>query len=220
MSNDQYRSAMIAMPTAAQMGGQQPWPGTFPTYDGQVPHQNPNGQQGAAPPQPFPAVAYPPPFVRVPFFPTAPWYSTNPNIGYQTRLYGLSVSSSESDYVVGSEMTRSMQFDLPCRIVAIQGAAASEADDPIASGVTEQNMNLLWKISIISNIGDKYVTLPRIAAQVVGTARNPGEIGGHGHNVDQGSTLQIGITPLADELAIDVTFVCLEMRAPTNFVVR
>jgi hypothetical protein len=64
----------------------------------------------------------------------------------------------------------------------------------------------------------------RLASTVVGTAANPGEIGGHGYNIDQGATLTLGITPLiiaqaapASTVRIDITLVCLEMRGPRNF---
>ena len=46
---------------------------------------------------------------------------------------------------------------------------------------------------------------------------NPGEIGAHGYNIDQGASVQLGITPLVDNLRIDITLVCLEMRGPRNF---
>jgi hypothetical protein len=68
--------------------------------------------------------------------------------------------------------------------------------------------------------GDKLHTAARLASTVVGTSRNPGELGGHGYNIDQGATLTVGITPLDVRLKVDITFVCLEMRAPRNFAIR
>jgi hypothetical protein len=183
---DPYRSAVVAQPSSAQLGGDGPLP-----------------------------------FVRFPFYPTSPWYSTNPNVGYQTRFYAaVRLSSTDSDFVVGSEAIRNVQFDLPCRVVAINGAAASVDDDPVGSGINEQNMNLLYDIRVEYTNGDKLTTLPRIAASIVGTARNPGEIGGHGYNVDQGATLLVGITPRVTDIVVDITFVCLEMRGPRNYTVQ
>ena len=154
------------------------------------------------------------PFVRFPFYPTAPWYSTNPNVGYQVRMYSTSLSSTEADYTVNSEAIRNVQFDLPCRLVAINGAANNIAG---ADTVTEANMNLMYLFRAEYTTGDRLQTDARLAATVVGTAQNPGEIGGHGYNIDQGATLSVGLTPLVADLRIDITFVCLEMRGPRNF---
>lgn len=186
--NSPYRSAVIAMPSSAQLGGEQPLP-----------------------------------FVRFPFFPTAPWYSTNPNVGYQVRFYSTGVSAADVDYVVGSEMVRTVQFDIPVRVVAINGAAIFRTwpeDGNLAYQLNAQNMNLTYLFRVEYTMGDKLHTEARLADTVVGRSVNPGEIGGHGYNVDQGATLVCGITPLVANLRIDITFVCLEMRAPRNFNIR
>lgn len=185
--NNPYRSAVISMPSAAQLGGEQPLP-----------------------------------FVRFPFFPTSPWYSTNPNVGYQVRFYSTGVTSAAADFQVNSEMPRTIQFDMPCRIIAINGACTDLGD---VSRFTEQNMNLAYLFRAEYTTGDKLHTFPRLASTVVGNMKNPGEIGGHGYNIDQGASLQIGITPLVGPvgeapLRIDITLVCLEMRAPRNFSIR
>jgi len=182
--HDPYRSAVIAMPSSAQLGGPEPMP-----------------------------------FVRFPFFPTAPWYSTNPNVGYQVRYYSTGILSSDADFQIGSESIRPIQFDLPCRVVAINGAAVS-LEDPADAWLNEQNMNLTYLFRAEYTTGDKLHTFPRLASTVVGNQKNPGEIGGHGYNIDQGASLQIGITPLIDDVRIDITLICLEMRAPRNFNIR
>ena len=56
------------------------------------------------------------PFARFPFFPTAPWYSTNPNVGYQVRYYSTGLNPLDQDYSVGSESVRNVQFDIPVRL--------------------------------------------------------------------------------------------------------
>ena len=55
---------------------------------------------------------------------------------------------------------------------------------------------------------------------MLGTAQNPGEIGGHGYNIDQGASVTIGITPLVPNLRVDISLHCLEMKAPRNFAIR
>lgn len=184
-TSEQYRSAVIAMPSSAQMGGE----GVLP-------------------------------WVRFPFYPTAPWYSTNPNIGYQTRFYSTTLSSADADFLVGSETNRPVQFDIPCRVIAINGAAFDTVPDIAALFINEQNMNLLYRFRVEYSSNDKLHTFARLASTVVGTARNPGELGGHGYNVDQGATLLCGITPLVAGIDIDITFVCLEMRGPRNFTMQ
>ena len=192
MHNNPFEpSAVISMPSSAQLGGPQPAP-----------------------------------FARYPFFPTAPWYSTNPNVGYQVRYYSTSLASSDSDFTVGSEAVRSVQFDLPCRVIAFNGSASptSWASPPQINGVdflpSTQNMNLLYRFRAEYTTGDKLHTNARLAASVLGTGSEPGEIGGHGYNIDQGASLQIGITPLLASITIDISIVCLEMRAPMNFNIR
>ena len=190
MSQDPYRSAVISMPSAAQLGGQQPLP-----------------------------------FVRFPFFPTAPWYSTNPNVGYQVRFYGATLLGSDTDFAVGTEAIRTVQFDIPVRLIAINGAAIDTAAAANAT-LTEGNMNLTYLFRAEYTTGDRLHTQARLASTVVGTQQNPGEIGGHGYNIDQGASLQLGITPIMAFAAaplltyrIDITLICLEMRAPRNFSV-
>jgi hypothetical protein len=187
--NSPYRSAVISMPSSAQLGGQQPLP-----------------------------------FVRFPFFPTAPWYSTNPNVGYQVRYYSTGLLSTDSDFVVGGESIRTVQFDLPWRVIAFNGASVRLTDpldqDTGRAPITTINMNNLYLFRVEYTTGDKLHTFARLASTVIGSGSEPGEIGGHGYNVDQGASLQIGITPLVDDIRIDVSIVCLEMRAPQNFNIR
>ena len=162
------------------------------------------------------------PFVRFPFYPTAPWYSTDPNVGYQVRMYSTGLTGNDQDFVLGAESIRTVQFDLPCRLISINGAASNPTNGGAVPTVTEQNMNLCYLFRAEYTTGDRLQTNARLASTVVGTAQNPGEIGGHGYNIDQGATLTIGLTPLIAQavgstLRIDITLVCLEMRGPRNF---
>lgn len=185
------RQALLTLPSAAQLGGNQPYP-----------------------------------FVRMPFFPTAPWMSTNPNVGYQTRYYQSQLSSGASDYSVGATAVRNVQFDLPCRVVAINAAArpTNWASPPQINGQdyfpTEISSGLLFSIQVVSPSGDKLHVQQLLGSTVVGLGREPGEIGGHGYNVDNGGSLSINITPWLADLTIDIALVCLELRAPRNFAIR
>ena len=180
----QTRSAVITMPTAAQMGG-------------------------AGPVQ----------FVRFPYYPTAPFYSTNPNVGYQTRFYSQGVLYTDADYQVGSEMIRTVQFDIPCRMIAINGSSLYYFGSPaVPAGLplgVKPNDTYLFRAEYTT--GDKLHVSSRLGSTVVGSDENPGEIGGTGYTIDAGASFVIGITPLIANLRIDITLVCLEMRGPRNF---
>ena len=158
------------------------------------------------------------PFVRFPFFPTAPWYSTNPAVGYQVRYYGATLLSTDTDYAVNSEANRFVQFDIPCRLVAINGAAINTTAPGAAVGsLSTINMNLSYLFRMEYTTGDKLHTGSRLASTCIGNAENPGEIGGVGFTVDQGSSIQLIITPLIANLRIDITLHCLEIRGQRNF---
>lgn len=159
------------------------------------------------------------PFVRYPFFPTAPFYSTNPNVGYQTRFYSVGLLYTDPDYVVGSESLRVAQFDIPCRLIAFNGSAVTYFGSPavIASLPIGVKPNDTYLFRAEYTTGDKLHISARLGSTVVGSDENPGEIGGTGYTIDQGASLSIGITPLMANLRIDITLVCLEMRGPRNF---
>ena len=161
------------------------------------------------------------PFVRFPFYPTAPWYSTDVNVGYQVRMYSAGIVSTDADYAINTEAIRTVQFDLPCRLIAINGAMTNPTAAGAIGTLTEQTMNLHYLFRSEYTTGDRLQVAARLASTVVGTGRKPGEIGGHGYNIDQGATLLLGITPLlaagATTVRVDITLVCLEMRGPRNF---
>jgi hypothetical protein len=159
------------------------------------------------------------PWVRFPFYPTSPFTSTNPLVGTQTRFYGATVLSTDNDYVVNTEIIRTIQFDIPCRMVAINGAAC---DDTTVSTNAAPTTNLLncFLFGIEYTTGDKLMTANRLASTVVGDMRQPGEIGGTGYTIDQGAALVLKFTPLTSAPAnfrIDITLVCLEIRGQRNF---
>ena len=179
------RQAVIQMPFAAQMGGQQPVP-----------------------------------WVRYPYYPTAPFYSTDPNVGYQTRYYSTNLVSTDADYQVNAEAIRNIQFDIPARLIAINGACfnmSAGAGNALPVGVGPRDP---WLFRLEYTNGDRLMINARIASTVLGTAEQPGELGGTGWTIDQGAAVTIGLTPLLANLRIDITLVCLEMRGPRNFSQR
>jgi hypothetical protein len=158
-------------------------------------------------------------FVRFPYYPTAPFYSTNPNVGYQTRFYSAGVLYTDADYQVGAELIRTVQFDIPCRMIAMNGSALYYFGNPVAvAGLplgVKPNDTYLFRAEYTT--GDKLHVAARLGSTVVGSDENPGEIGGAGYTIDAGASFVLGITPLIPNLRIDITLVCLEMRGPRNF---
>jgi hypothetical protein len=161
-----------------------------------------------------------PAWVRFPFFPTAPYYSTNKDVTTQIRFYSCGILSTDLDVAVGSETIRTVTFDIPVRVIAINGSTVNTAGPgaPLAVGTDSRDM-FLFRVEY--GTGDKLHTAPRLGSTVVGTMQNPGELGGVGYTVDQGGALTVGITPINPvpaDFRIDITFHCLEIRASSNFV--
>lgn len=151
-----------------------------------------------------------PAFVRAPFYPTAPFYSTNETVGYQTRYYSAGLLNGTAN----TQSIQRIQFDLPCRLIAIN------ADVQLTDGTvlaTEPLSQFL--ISLSYTTGDQILVGERLAKTVCGSGSEPGELGGTGYAINTGSSLQIGIRPLFSNLRIDVVLVVLEMRGSTNYTV-
>jgi hypothetical protein len=210
MSNNPYGGYGYANPNQMQPAGQQ---------NSAVVSMPSIGQMGGVQPNQ-------PSWFRFPFFPTAPFYSTNPNVSTQVRYYSAGITSADTDVTLGQETIRTVTFDIPARVIAIEGSFAYTAnpntDNFLANGGHKLD-TFLFRIEYTT--GDRLHINPRLASTVIGTAENPAEIGGVGYTVDQGASLITGITPLnniteADNAAwrIDITFHCLEMRGSANFV--
>lgn len=164
-----------------------------------------------------------PPFVRSPYYPTAPFYSTDPNVGYQTRFYSTGIEYNTDYTVANSEIVRRVQFDLPCRLIAVNGAAipltVSGGDDINLTDMSGLDPRDFFLFRMEYTTGDQITVSPRLGSNVLGTNEgNQGELGGVGYTINAGGSLVIGITPLFRNLRIDITLVCLEMRGASNFV--
>jgi hypothetical protein len=159
------------------------------------------------------------PWIRFPYYPTAPFYSTDPRVGTQTRFYGATLTYTDADFAVNTEAIRSVQFDIPCRLIAINASSvvydgANQVTGYVA-GIDPRDQ-FLFRVEYTT--GDRLHTAARLGSTVVGSFENPGEIGGVGYTIDQGASLILGITPLVANIRIDITLVCLEIRGASNFV--
>lgn len=157
-----------------------------------------------------------PAWVPKPFYPTHPFQSTNPTTGHQTRYYGATLVSTDADYAAGTETARNVVFDIPCRIIAINGwAFNTSADEGNALPLGVDGLSC-WLFRAEYSQGDRLNVRAGIAKTCVGTGERPGQIGGYGWTVRNGTVLRLGLTPLLANLRIDVTVVCLELRGNTN----
>lgn len=168
---------------------------------------------GGAPNQPLP------PWVRMPFFPTAPFYSTNPNVGTTIRFYSVTVLSTDSDVTVGAESLRNAKFDIPCRIIAINGSCVNTAaNGALPVGVDPRDC-FLFRAAY--STGERLHVSPTLGSTVLGTADRPGELGSTGFSIDAGGTLECGITPInpiPTNFRIDIVFHVLEIRGSANLI--
>ena len=155
-----------------------------------------------------------PPFVRMPFYPTAPYYSTRSNVGYSPRFYGATLAPADADFQLNGEALRIIQFDIPCVLVAWAGSAIDTVTPANLSGLNPRDM-FLFRAE--GSTGNQLTTGARLASTVLGTMENPGEIGSSGYVLNPGSTLILGFTPLLANLRCDVTLICLEARGPSNY---
>jgi len=152
-----------------------------------------------------------PEWYRMAWFPTSPFFSTRPDVGYQPRFYSVEVLNAAA----GTEVVSTIQFDLPCRVVAINGSSFSTAaGNTLPVGVGPRD-SFMFRMEYTT--GDRLHINSRIASLYVGTAERPGEIGGVGYTIDGGS-VSIGITPLIANLRINIALHCVEMRGPRNYV--
>jgi len=163
-----------------------------------------------------------PPFVRSPFYPTAPYYSTDPNVGYQTRFYSAGAIYNQDYTSANSEVIKRVQFDLPCRLIAVNASAipltVTGGVDLNVTDIAGIDPRDLFLFRMEYTNGDQITVSPRLASNVCGTNEGKqGELGGVGYTINAGGSLVIGITPLFRNLRIDVTLVCLEMRGASNF---
>jgi hypothetical protein len=155
-----------------------------------------------------------PSWVRMPFYPTAPYYSTKPNVGYQPRFYGATLAPTDTDFLLNNEALRIVQFDIPCVLVAWTGSALDTAAPGNLSGLNPRDM-FLFRAEY--STGDQLTTAARLGSTILGTMANPGEIGSSGYTINPGASLVLGITPLLANLRVDITLICLEARGPTNY---
>lgn len=150
-----------------------------------------------------------------PFWPTAPRYYRGS--GKITRDYSTGVLPTDQDYVVGSEMARTIRFDIPCTVTCyLGGAFPTQLGNAFPVGIGPLDC---WMFRAEYSSGEKWQISSRLANNIVGTGQRPGEVGGDGNDIDMGGSLQVYITPLLPNLKIDLTVKCLEQRGKRNFTI-
>jgi hypothetical protein len=154
-----------------------------------------------------------PPWQRVPIYPPQILLSTNKYVGHETRYYGAGILNIAAN----TQTTATVQFDTPCIIFAMTGAAFDTQAGALPIGTAALDTFI---IALEHSNGNRLTTTARLGSTILGTAAQPGLIGGNGWVFDRGSTMVMLITPLRANMRIDVNLLCVEERGPSNLTNR
>jgi hypothetical protein len=110
---------------------------------------------------------------------------------------------------------RVIQFDIPTCVYALSASAVSTADATTYTGINPRD---LFTLSFENTNGDRFTTAPALASTICGSGSDPRLIGGVGWLFDRGGSLLVTVTPLVDNLRIDVNLISIEIRGPANYV--
>ena len=112
----------------------------------------------------------------------------------------------------GQRLISTIQADLERKrqkLIAVHEFAGIPLDRPVSvqleAGPDEGGTITSASIAEFAEVGDAQVR------------RDLGEIGVTGYTINQGASVQLGITPLLANLRIDLTLHCVEMRGERNF---
>jgi len=137
------------------------------------------------------------------------WFPAGNSIGLQLRRRPISVT------VAANTATPTLvQFDTPTTIYALTAGVQETTGGAFPVGQDPLN---LFTIEFIRTQGDRLDTAPALGGALLGTAARPALLGGPGWMFDRGGALQATITPLVNNLRIDVVLMGIEVRGPANF---
>ena len=147
------------------------------------------------------------------FYPT-PWFPASDTIGLQPRRRPMQPLLNAA---VGTTVIRTIQIDIPYVVYAFTGGAVNSDGSALPNGMNPLDT---FTVQFVHNTGDRLDTLPALASCLIGTAAQPCVLGGNGWNFDRGGTIQILVTPLRQNLRIDVCTWGIEVRGPVNYNVQ
>ena len=153
-------------------------------------------------------------WIRYPVAEPSPWRPVNDNISEQFRRY---VMDPIVNGAANTEVTRSIQIDIPATLYGLTGAAMSTTSTDFAQGTTGLDH---FTIRFEHSNGDRIDTQAAIASAMLGSiATGPGAalLGGPAWHFDRGSAVFAYITPLVANLRIDVVLWVMEYRGPANY---
>ena len=143
-------------------------------------------------------------------FPT-PWLYDAPGIGTQLRIYGF---EDIVDQPVGTEIIRTLRFDIPVSMYRVVGAASFSDGTALPNG---QDPLSCFSVRFMYN-QDNLTVNSILASCILGTgADGGGLLGGPGWVFTRGSVLQVGVTPRRADLRISIAGFTIEQRGPVNF---
>lgn len=141
-----------------------------------------------------------------------PWipYARDNSIGLFTRQYTITFSNGAA----GTEQIVPLNPGIPLCITDVSGSVRDTTGGALPLGMNPLDN---FAIRIQATTGDQYVVGSGLGGSVVGTAQFPRKLPGMGWKIARGATIQAFITPFLANLRVDITFMCVEIRAGGNF---
>lgn len=152
--------------------------------------------------------AYPTPFLA---------YNEENTIGRQIRDYSQKWIWGTDFSSVGTEVPKSIRWDTVGAVYALCASVYMNTGTVVPTSV--ENIRDTFLVSISQPNGNLYITNtngPALGSTVFGNAERPRWLANSAWPINNGTTLQIGITPLFANMNVYVNFWTIENPGPSN----
>jgi hypothetical protein len=138
-----------------------------------------------------------------------PLGAVGPGITRQLRRRPLAFVNT----VINVETTQSIRFDVPGPIYQLTASARDNTGAAFPAGVDPRD-TFLVRFSMAN--GEQLDTMASLGSTLCGTASFPAQLSSEAWQFDNGSTLQVSVTPLFANLDVFIVGWHIEVRGPTN----
>jgi len=142
------------------------------------------------------------------YYPT-PTLPKSRYIGEQFRRYVTNFNAM----VLNVETVLQVNFDRPSYCLALSGAAYDNTGAALPVGLDSLDT---FRVRFEHATGDRLDTAAGLGSALVGPGRDPAFISGPAWFFDNGSVCRIGVTPLRNNLDVDIVMWAIETPGPTN----
>lgn len=150
------------------------------------------------------------PFEEVPVKDPVPYLPVANDIAWTLTDLAINVTNVAS----GTATPVTVSWDMPASVYAITASVRTTDGGAFPSGI--RTALDLFRIQFESANIRKFITAPVLGSTVCGTAERPRFLGRPCWKFNNGSTLQTTITPLANNLEINVVLWSILTPGPTN----